>query len=195
MQFDIFTASIVAVPAIYGAFLGFQLVSGLTALWQRPIAATAPELTATDHIADVDQMEDFWASPVEVEAVAAPPAGDCDQGEPIALMPAAVFRPVAMLPAFCINAQEPEYTAADHALVETAWVQCYCNAGLGDVIVPFKRPFSATQQPLQQHPALEGLTVHQLRKLGTALKIRGAARWNKATAIEVLTRHYHNSAA
>ena len=180
--------AIIALPACYAALVAVQFATGLAARWHRPSApATTPNASQEPQEAATEQTEevtpaDPWTAPVALTEVIAndAPAVTSDQA-------------IALLPAF-IAAVQVEATADDHALVEGAWVRCYCNAGLEDVVVPFVRPSRPAQKRQEAHPVIEGMTLRAMRQLGAELKIRGARRWNTAQAREALAAHYSSAA-
>lgn len=135
MSFDFITASIVFVPACYAALVGFQFVSGLISLWNRPqVHQTLEE---------------------------------------------SLFVP---------NPNEPTYTQEDHDLVDSYIAQhSKPKIIFIDNVIPFVRP-------KLKHPALETMTLKDLRKLGSKLKIKGASRWTKAEALEILATRYRKAA-
>lgn len=167
---EILTAAIVFVPVAYAALLTVQFASGLAQLGKRPSApATTPIAPVEPQSASVEQIPDA----IEAE-------GYCP----------AVIRPIAASIAPVVPADWCTYTDADQALVESAWITHYCNAGLEDVIVSFQRPVRAPHKRQQAHPALEQMTLRAMRQLGAELKIRGARRWNTVQARQTLAEHY-----
>jgi hypothetical protein len=162
---EILTAAIVAIPTAFFALSTAQFIATRALNSKRPVAPAVspiapvePQATAAEPAAEV--TPDVWGMDSDLIDEIPPVA-------PAAEVTVSSDQAIALLPAFIPNAQELECSANDHTLVESAWICHYCNAGLEDVVVPFVRPTRAAQKRQEAHPAIDAMTVHQMRKLAT----------------------------